>query len=445
MTDISGETHREAWHPERSRRKSASHPNTGLPWLVQLPVHWETRRLKFIATVTMGQSPDSKGCNERGIGAPFLQGNAEFGGPHVGARHPRPKQFCPTPPRLCRPGDLLLSVRAPVGALNIADRVYGIGRGLCAIRLRAELDSAFAWYAFQLTRHQLYAVATGSTYDAVSVDEVGGMICPIPPLREQRAIATFLDRKTIILDALTCRYTRLLDGVEERRAFLVRRAVTKGLDPDVALRDSGLPWLGQLPAHWPMRRLKFLAEVTMGQSPDSKTCNARGEGPPFLQGNAEFGEGHPCAGRYPTPKQFCPTAKKICAPGDLLLSVRAPVGALNIADRAYGIGRGLCAITLKPNGALEGAFAWYLLHLTRHELQSVATGSTYDAVSLDEVENMRCPLPPRAEQRAIVAVLDRETARLDALAAKIRVIIDRLAEYRAALITAAVTGKVVRD
>ncbi len=396
----------------------------------------------------MGQSPDSKACNDRGIGSPFLQGTAEFGDPHVGARHPTPKQFCPTPPRLCQPGDLLLSVRAPVGALNIADRVYGIGRGLCAIQLHAELDSAFAWYAFQVTRHQLYAAATGSTYDAVSVDEVEGMVCPIPPLREQRAIAAFLDRKTATLDALACRYTRLLDGVEERRTFLIRRAVTRGLDPDVALRDSGLPWLGQIPAHWAMRRLKFLAEVTMGQSPDSSACNARGEGPPFLQGNAEFGDphmGHPGAGPYPTPKQFCPTARKVCAPGDLLLSVRAPVGALNIADRSYGIGRGLCAITLKPNGALEGAFAWYLLHLTRHELQSVATGSTYDAVSLDEVGDMRCPLPPRPEQRAIVAALDRETAKLDALAAKIRAIIGRLAEYRTALITAAVTGKIACD
>jgi type I restriction enzyme S subunit len=326
-----------------------------------------------------------------------------------------------------------------VGALNIADQVYGIGRGLCAIQLHTELDGAFAWYAFQITRHQLHTVATGSTYDAVSVADVKAMVCPLPPLPEQRAIAAFLNRKTAKLDALMRKYGCLLDVLRERRAHLVSRAVTQGLDPAVAMQDTRIPWLGQIPAHWETRRLKFLAEITMGQSPNSEACNDRGVGPPFLQGNAEFGD--PQAGnRHPTPRQFCPTAPKLCAPHDLLLSVRAPVGALNIADQVYGIGRGLCAITAGGE-ALDLGFAWYALQVTQHELKTVATGSTYDAVSLDEVEDMLCPLPPLPEQRTIAAALDRDTAHIDALAAKVRAIIARLTEYRTALITAAVTGK----
>ena len=91
-------------------------------------------------------------------------------------------------------------------------------------------------------------------------------------------------------------------------------------------KESGAEWLGGLPVHWDSVRLKFIASLEMGQSPNSEDYNNVGEGPPFLQGNADFGA------RHPTPRIFCPTVGKYAAPRDLLLSVRAPVGALNIAD-----------------------------------------------------------------------------------------------------------------
>jgi hypothetical protein len=199
-------------------------------------------------------------------------------------------------------------------------------------------------------------------------------------------------------------------------------------------KRSGVPWLAEIPRHWEDKKLKFVAAINMGQSPSSKDYNHEGNGPPFLQGNAEFGAKHP------TPTLYCHTANKRAAPGDLLLSVRAPVGALNVADQSYGIGRGLCAITPNDN-ALDKDYAWYLLQITRTELDTLATGSTYEAVSVDEVRNMLCLTPPLSEQRAIATYLDHETARLDTLAAKVQEVIERLSEYRTALIAAVVTGK----
>jgi len=158
-------------------------------------------------------------------------------------------------------------------------------------------------------------------------------------------------------------------------------------------------------------------------------------GLPFLQGNAEFSQKHP------VPRLICNTAAKVAPAGALLISVRAPVGALNIADREYGIGRGLCAVIPRPI-VLDQRYSWYLLQVIRKGLFSAAKGSTYDAVTADEVAGLRGVIPPPHEQRAIATFLDRETARIDTLIEKIRKSMDLLREYRAALISAAVTGKI---
>ena len=143
-------------------------------------------------------------------------------------------------------------------------------------------------------------------------------------------------------------------------------------------KESGVEWIGEIPKPWKIKRLKYIADLNMGQSPPSEEYNSDQIGTPFLQGNADFGLHHP------TPKIYCPTAKKHANPGDILLSVRAPVGAINIANQEYGIGRGLCAIRPQTN-QFERRYAKYLLEVVRTELHVVATGSTYDAVTVDEV------------------------------------------------------------
>ena len=151
-------------------------------------------------------------------------------------------------------------------------------------------------------------------------------------------------------------------------------------------KQSGYEWIGQVPTHWEVKRLKNEALVIMGQSPSSDSYNEDGIGQPFLQGNADFGL------LNPTPRSYSTEVNKSAAEGDLLLSVRAPVGALNIANQAYGIGRGLCAI--RPNEGLTQKFLYYSLELIKLELFSIATGSTYEAVTVERVSNSVCLVPP---------------------------------------------------
>lgn len=225
-----------------------------------------------------------------------------------------------------------------------------------------------------------------------------------------------------------------------------------GLKPYPAYKPSGVEWLGEVPAHWEVRRLKYVVTLVMGQSPPGETCSDKPIGLPFLQGCAEFGE------RHPSPTQFCYTPQKESPIGAILLSVRAPVGRLNIADQAYGIGRGLCAISTHKK-FLQTKFAYYQLEVLGYGLRLASTGSTYDAVSVGDVGNQPSILPPLAEQTAIVRYLDHADRLIHRyISAKQRLIglLDEkrqashtaplsvaglLGEYRTRLITDVVTGK----
>lgn len=230
---------------------------TGLCWLGKIPAHWENQRLKFMAKVIMGQSPPSEEYNMDGVGLPFLQGNAEFG-----PLFPSPQYFFPNASKTVPKGALLFSVRAPVGASNMADQKYSIGRGLCGIIPNLNvLIPNFAWYALHVSRTELIALATGSTYDAVSVDEVENVFFILPKLKEQWAIANFLDWETVRIDELIAKKQRLIELLQEKRTVLISQAVTKGLNPYAPMKDSGIEWLGKIPQHWEVSKICFTATV----------------------------------------------------------------------------------------------------------------------------------------------------------------------------------------
>jgi type I restriction enzyme S subunit len=200
-------------------------------------------------------------------------------------------------------------------------------------------------------------------------------------------------------------------------------------------KNSGIDWIGKIPEHWEIKKLKHVSETIMGQSPHSEDCTSDEIGLPFLQGNAEFGT------YSPTAKYYCDTASKYAPQDSILLSVRAPVGAINKANKIYGIGRGLCAI-ISDNKIYDSNYIWYVLIITRNELWQIATGSTYTAVSLEDVINMQMFIPPLSEQRAIASYLDKKCGEIDLLVENMKSEVELLREYRTVLISEVVTGKV---
>lgn len=423
-------------------RPYPKYKSSGVEWLSEVPEHWEIGRLKDRALVVGGQSPSSDLVRQGAHGLPFLQGNAEFG-----IRHPVATKVCDAASRTARTGDILLSVRAPVGALNVADQPYGIGRGLVAIRCEpATIRGSFLFYFATVARAQLHAVATGSTYDAVSVADVGNLPLAHPEYEEQRRIGAYLDTEVERMDSLAQKQTRLIECLREKRSALITRAVTRGLppkearaagfDPAPRLRASGVEWLGQIPVHWTMMRIGSVA-----RNAEQKVEPDESAGDPYIGMEQVGSQTGRLLGRD---TDFTPsgTSNRFLA-GDVLYGKLRPYLAKACRVDFDGLSSSEL-LALRVNHRVDRRFL--LFHLISRGftglMEACSYGTKMPRTSWDIMKTCVIGVPALGEQSAIADYLDRETAKLDRLIEKVETAIERLREYRSALITAAVTGKV---
>lgn len=188
--------------------------------------------------------------------------------------------------------------------------------------------------------------------------------------------------------------------------------------------------MSELPSGWISKRLGDLAQVTMGQSPPGSSYNKHAVGMPFFQGKAEFGEKHP------TVRQWTTAGTKFAQPGDILMSVRAPVGPTNIADTQCAIGRGLAGI--RAGASLDQSYLIWYLKYVEASIQARGKGTTFDAISGNDLRDTVVNLPPLDEQRRIVETLDDYLSRLDKALAEVDLLNDRFK-----LLMQATTEKVI--
>ena len=221
-----------------------------------VPEGWQLVRLGDVAEVVMGQSPpgrnviDLDGNTSPKKGLPFVQGNAEFT-----QKSPRPVKWCIDPLKVAQIADILLSVRAPVGATNRADTRLAIGRGLAAVRFSG-VDSRFSWHLFNDAKRGFQRVTQGSTFPAIGATEVKSLPILLPPLAEQRAIAAVLDS----IDEAIERTEAVIAATEQLRDSLLHELLTRGV-PGWHTAWKDVPGLGTIPADWDVVRLGDVAEI----------------------------------------------------------------------------------------------------------------------------------------------------------------------------------------
>ena len=422
--------------------KYSSYPkykDSGVEWFDAVPIEWCSSRLKFETTINMGQSPNSDDCNQDRNGLPFLQGNAEFG-----VRYPKPKQYCPVARKVANIGDLLFSVRAPVGALNLADQMYGIGRGLCAINNVSGLFQGFLWWLIPVIKTELDSVSTGSTFEAVSAEQVENVVIFKPSIKEQQNISDFLDHETAKIDTLIEKQQQLIKLLKEKRQAVISHAVTKGLNSEAPMKDSGVEWLGEVPEHWNLSSLKHYWNVL-----DCKHLTAE-----FVD------EGIPLASIREVKSWYVDlkNAKKTTEAyydllidgnrkpnaGDIIYSRNATVGeaALVPSNIKFAMGQDVCLLSKISEFDSE-----FLLHQLKSpviqlQLESLLIGSTFKRINVEEIRNFMICIPPVEEQNQITLHLRDRASRYDNLINKSEEVIELMKERRTALISAAVTGKI---
>jgi type I restriction enzyme S subunit len=296
-------------------------------------------------------------------------------------------------------------------------------------------------------------VVSGTSYGAkmprANWDAIGSVPILLPPLGEQETIAAFLDWKTGQIEALIARKKELLEKLKEKRLAVITQAVTRGLDPAAPLGDSGVPWLGQVPTHWQMKRLRYCAGLVTSGS----------------RGWAEFFADSGCLFLRITnldresidlklndlqrvePPEGAEGSRALTSAGDLLISITAELGSVAVVpenlEPAY-VSQHLALVRI-DSGEIDPAWIAYAVfsHSGKSQLLTAGYGGTKIQLSLSDIKDLVfCHPRTRHEQQSILVKIRLETGRINQLIALALAAVDRLTEYRAALITAATTGKI---
>ena len=389
----------------------------------ELPSGWKWLKLGRIGEITLGQSPPSSSYRDTPEGLPFFQGKADFG-----ATSPNPTSWCVSPRKIAEEGDILISVRAPVGPTNLADRQCCIGRGLASIRTGDGADTSFVLYALKNFETDLIKQGTGSTFDAITGSQLKNLYIAVPSLSEQVAIARYLDYVDVRVRRLTEAKRKLIGLLTEYKQAIIHRAVTRGLNPNVPLKDSGIEWLGMIPRHWKIVRQKYLCSTKTGTR-DTVHQVDQGKYPFFVRSQT--------AVKIDT-YSFDGEAVLTAGDGDIGKIFHYINGKFDFHQRVY---------KFSDFREVLGKFYFYYARANLHqEVLRLSAKSTVDSIRLPMLQNFPVVIPSVPEQVAIVEYLDRTTAEINIAVARAERQIELLNEYRTRLIADVVTGKLdVRD
>lgn len=418
--------------------------NSGVEWLGELPANWDLGPIRRGIEETAERNWDDQSSDYlslvvgRGV-IPY----AEKG--DVGNKKPEDLSKC----KIVAEGDFVLN------SMNFGIGAFGRSSydGVCSpvyVVMRAKPDELlpeiFA-YLMQIPALQRHAQSFGNGIlahrSAIGWDELKGLRIAYPPIPHQRAIAAFLDRETAKIDAAVAAQERLIALLAEKRAATISHAVTKGLDPDAPMKDSGIEWLGQIPAHWSTPAISHVCdEIGSGTTPSTNDEQAYG-GEVCWVTTGELRE----TGIYSTRKRLTEaaladySALRKFPPGTLLIAMYgATIGRLGWLECEAATNQACCAMQMSE--PYLSRFLFYVLQGGKSALILLGSGGGQPNISQEKVRQFRFALPPHEEQESILNHLDSACSQIDALNAKALSSIRLLKERRAALISAAVTGKI---
>ena len=425
---------------------------SSVEWLSDVPAHWEVRRLKYLATVNDEALPETTDPDTEITYVDI--GNVDSVRGITGTEDLMFEDAPSRARRIVRQGDIIVStVRTylkAIARIESTDVNLIVSTGFAVVRPR-HLDDAFVAYALSSPYfvERVVAHSTGVSYPAINASELACLDIAFPPLLEQRAIAAFLDRETVKIDALVSREERLIELLQEKRTAFITRAVTQGLDPNAPMKDSGVEWLGEIPAHWEVKRLKYLVgKIGSGKTPRGGADRYVDDGVMLLRSqNVHFGKLHLGDVAYIDSDTDAEMAGSRIGEGDVLLNITGASLGRSCVARLEGIDANVNqhVCILRPDQQQDKSeFLAYSLESRslQDQIFNNENGVSRDALNFEQIGDLVFARPAISEQQTIAAFLDRESAKLDALIAKVRQAIDRLRELRTALISAAVTGRI---
>ena len=438
--------------------------DSGVEWIGEIPEHWEVGRLKSsiksCRNGIWGDEPQGDNDDVACIRvADFNRTNMEIEVTDLTIRNvPASKQKM----YLLKHGDLLIEKsgggeKQPVGFVTIFN--HNIPAVYANFIAKMELVEEKAYSGFYKYVHSaMYSVRL----NVRSIKQTTGIqnldtnyyfeeSVIYPPLNEQKSIANFLDQKTAEIDGLIADKEKLIELLQEKRQAVITEAVTKGLNPNVRMKDSGVEWIGEIPEHWEVTKLKYITNQIIDGT--HSTPQYIDDGIPFLRvTDITNSRGKPInlnEVKYISEEEHKELAKR-CNPkkGDLLVSKNGTIGIPKVIDWDYEFSIFVSLCLIKVNKKVDVYYCSYYFESNLIDTQIAFGGKTNTITNLhlDKIKEFIVLLPPVEEQKVITKYINNKTDEIDLLINDIQLQIQKLKEYRQSLISEAVTGKInVRD
>lgn len=431
------------------RRRYSKYTQTHLGWLAQMPSHWRIKRLKHLGHAIIGLTYGPEDVLAEGEGTLVLRSsNVQSGrlsfGDNVFVSKAIPEEL------RTRGNDILICSRNGSRALigknaRIDEASAGVTFGAFMTIFRGELNEFLYWvFNSPVFEYQSGTFLT-ATINQLTVGDLRAIEVPTPPASEALEIARFLNYEATRIDALIEKQRQLIDLLKEKRRAVISHAVTKGLNPDAPLRDTGIEWLGKVPAHWSISAPKyFTTRIIDGPH---HTPSYIDDGIPFVTvKNLTAGERISLEDTKRISRsdhlQFVKRAHP--RPGDILITKDGTLGVTRVVetDAEFSIFVSVALVQLRRSAdpwfvrfAFESSSTWA-------QFSIMAAGAALKHIVLSTIANVRIPMPPLEEQQEIARHLRAHCAKMDALVETSERRVDLLQERRTALISAAVTGKI---
>lgn len=436
----------------------SKYKDSGIEWSQSAPEKWKLSKLKYDSYIKARVGWHGLKSDEFTDEGPYLVTGSDFSGEEINwsnCYHCDMIRYDQDPYIQLQNDDLLITKDGTIGKVILTGKLPDkatLNSGVFVLRpLKQAYTTKFYYWLMQSSVFHNFVEYSraGSTIAHLYQETFCNIRYALPELTEQRAIAAFLDHETGKIDKLIEKQQKLIELLEEKRQAVISHAVTKGLNPDVPMKDSGIEWLGDIPEHWKESSLKWYCHITDGSHHSPKI---KSSGEPFVSvtdvgvNTINFKD---C--KRISLIDYKNLVNQGCKPevGDVLLTKDGTIGRAAIVQGSHPDFVILSSLgLLSPSEEILNTYLYYFLisGINVDQMNSLIHGSALKRMTINKIENLLFIFPPLSEQQSIVTFLNTATNKIDKLISKAKSAIELMRERRTALISAAVTGKIdVRD
>ncbi|EMD8966632.1 restriction endonuclease subunit S [Campylobacter upsaliensis] len=420
-----------------------SYKPSGIKWLGEIPHHWEVRRLKYLVKrIIGGGTPDTSNlqywANDENEGYLWVSiediTNADF--ITDTKRYINQSGLANSSAKLLPPFSILYSIYASLGKIAYSNKTLATNQAILGIQPNELLFYKFLFYYLQNTTNHIISFSNTTTQNNISLFIVANHKIPLPPLQEQKEIAEFLDKKCEKIQNYINKKQKLITLLQEKKQALINEAVTKGLNPNIESKNSGIAYLGLIPHHWEVKKLKHICKINP-QANETLPNN-------FVYIDLESViKGQLLKEQVINKEQAPSRAQRILQKQDILFQLVRPYQRNNyifnkngdyVASTGYAQIRTKECVNFVYYALLENSF------VERVILKS--TGSNYPAITSNDFADLKIPLPPLQEQKQIANFLDEKCEKINSVIEKTKKQIELIKEYKNTFINEAVCGRV---